>query len=95
MIVGSNASISLLSFIAEEKTLNFFGLEVSARVSPTRDGPFLGLPSPVKCCVKMNRCPPPFEHLLKTVRRVENKPKTTTEKSKLLFISLTKDSRHC
>ncbi|KAB2040654.1 hypothetical protein ES319_D02G098100v1 [Gossypium barbadense] len=43
----------------------------------------------------MNRCPSPFEHLLKTVRRVENKPKTTTEKSKLLFISLTKDSRHC
>ncbi|MBA0819725.1 hypothetical protein Gohar_028450, partial [Gossypium harknessii] len=45
MIAGSNASVSLLSFIAEEKTLHFFSPEVSARVSPTRDGPFLGLPS--------------------------------------------------
>ncbi|MBA0814362.1 hypothetical protein Gohar_020195, partial [Gossypium harknessii] len=45
MIAGSNTSVSLLSFIAEEKTLHFFSSKVSSRVSPMRDGPFLGLPS--------------------------------------------------
>ncbi|MBA0813056.1 hypothetical protein Gohar_026939 [Gossypium harknessii] len=30
------------------KTLHFFNLEVSARDSPARDGPFLVLPSPGK-----------------------------------------------
>ncbi|TYH57476.1 hypothetical protein ES332_D08G092100v1, partial [Gossypium tomentosum] len=54
----------------------------------------------VKSYVKMNRCPSPFEHLLKTLRRVEklistkpNKPETITEKAKLLIISLSKYSR--
>ncbi|MFQ6657397.1 hypothetical protein Gotur_027090 [Gossypium turneri] len=30
---------------AKEKTLHFFSSKVSSRVSPMRDGPFLGLPS--------------------------------------------------